>query len=172
MNELNEMWSRMLSQAIENARASGRGDVVEYLTLKAANDAMRQIGVRWLFDTLVEIAGEANRINQSISIERTDPYNFNYRSANLLGSLFKLRQGVRCLSVEAGWTRTPTDGFIRGGALAIGRITHLGMSNANAEISLVKTDEGPVWKLMSDQKAAEIFGSDAMRDHFRIFAGN
>ena len=171
MNELDEMWSQMLSQALENAKASGRHDVAEYLNLKAANDTIRQASVQWLFDTLIEIAGDANRTNLGVSIERNDPHNFSYRGANLVGSLIRLRHGVRCLTVEAGWTRTPTDGFMRGGALAFAKITHLGIPKANAEISLTRSEEAPVWKLILEEKGVEIFRSEALRDHFRIFTG-
>ncbi len=172
MNELDEMWSKMLSQALENARVSGRHDVAEYLNLKAANDAIRQTGVRWLFDTLIEIAGDANRTNLSVSIERDDPHNFSYRGANLVGSLIRFRHGVRCLTVEAGWTRTPADGFMRGGALAFARLTHMGMPKANAELWLIKSEESPVWQLMLEGKGVHMYRSESLRDHFRIFTGS
>lgn len=172
MNELDEMWAKMLSQALENAQVSGRHDVAEYLNLKAANDAIRQTGVRWLFDTLIEIAGDANRTNLSVSIERDDTHNFSYRGANLVGSLLRFRHGVRCMTVEVGWTRTPADGFMRGGALAFARITHMGMPKANADLSLIKSEESPVWQLMLEEKDMNIFRSESLRGHFRIFIGS
>ena len=61
MNELDEAWSEMLAGAIENARASGRGDVADFLALKRSNNALRQTAVDWLFNSFVEIASEANR---------------------------------------------------------------------------------------------------------------
>ena len=172
MNELDEVWSKMLSQALENAQASGRHDLADYLSLKATNDAIRQTGVTWLFDTLIEIAGEANRSNVSISIERNDPHNFAYRGANIVGSLVRLRHGVRCLSVEAGWTRTPADGFMRGGALAFARISHLGMPKPNAEIALTTSNETPVWMVVLEEKAVAVFHSEALRRHCDILTGN
>jgi hypothetical protein len=42
MNELDQLWSEKLSTAIDNARKTGRGDLADYLELKAANDAVRQ----------------------------------------------------------------------------------------------------------------------------------
>lgn len=172
MNELDEIWSKMLSLALENAKASGRHDVAEYLNLKAANDTIRQTGVNWLFDTLIEIAGDANRSNHAISIERSDPHSFLHRGANLVGSLARLRYGVRCLTVEAGWTRTPTDGFMRGGALAFAKLTHLGMPKANAEIALTISDEKPVWTLIVEEKAVEIFRSGALQNHLQTLISN
>jgi len=171
MNELDEIWSKMLTRAVENARSSGRHDVADYLTLKATNDAIRQTGTAWLFDTVLEIAGEANRSNSSISIERHDPHNFAWRNSNMAGSMLRLRYGVRCLTVEAGWTRTPADGFMRGGALAFARITHFGMAKQNAELVLLQSDTLPAWHMLRDEKAGDHFRSEHMLGHFRSFLG-
>ena len=70
MNELDEAWSQMLAGAIENARASGRGDIADFLALKQSNDALRQTAVDWLFNSFIEIAAEANRRNSLVVIER------------------------------------------------------------------------------------------------------
>ena len=172
MNELDEIWSKMLSQALENARVSGRHDVADYLNLKATNDAIRQASVKWLFDTLIEIAGNVNRSNTAVSIERTEIHNFAHRGANIVGSMIRLRLGVRCLTVEAGWTRTPTDGFMRGGALAFAKISHLGMPNVNAEIALTVSGETPVWHVLIEEKAAGAFRSKSLRRHFEILTGS
>ena len=172
MNELDEIWSKMLTQALENAKASGRYEVAEYLNLKAVNDTIRQTGVKWLFDTLIEIAGDANRSNHAISIERNDPHSFLHRGANLVGSSARFRYGVRCLTVEAGWTRTPTDGFMRGGALAFAKLTHLGMPKANAEIALTMAGEKPVWTLLVEDKAVEVFRSEAIQNHLQTLVSN
>lgn len=171
MNELDEIWSKMLSQAMENAKASGRDDLAAYLNLKATNDAVRQVGVRWLFETMIEAAGDANRTNMTISIERNDPHRFLFRGANLVGSLIRFRQGVRCLTVEAGWTRTPADGFMRGGALAFARINHLGMPKASSELALTTSTEAPVWKLVREEKLGEILTSLVLRGHVRTLIG-
>ena len=169
MNELDEIWSKMLSQALANAKASGRHDVADYLTLKATNDAIRRASTAWLFDTAVELASEANRNNASISIEREDQHNFAFRGSNMVGSLLRVRRGVRCLTIEAGWTRTPTDGFMRGGALAFARITHLGMAKQNAELVLQNSNGHPIWYILRDDKAVDPFKSVALLSHFRVF---
>lgn len=171
MNELDEIWSKMLSKALENAKASGRHDVADYLALKATNDAIRKASTTWLFDTMLEIAGEANRNNSSISIERQEPHNFSWNGSNMAGSLLRMRQGVRCLTIEAGWTRTPADGFMRGGALAFARITHFGMAKQNAELMLLQSDGFPDWYVRRDEKAGDHFRSESLRGHFQIFLG-
>lgn len=171
MNELDEIWPEMLSKALERARASGRHDVADYLNLKAANDELRTVGSAWLIDTMLEIAGAANRKNAGISIERLDSHNFAWRGANMAGTLLRLRYGVRCLTLETGWTRTPADGFMRGGALAFTRIIHFGMAKQNAEIVLLQSDAAPAWHVYSEEKAGAHFRSDTMLGHFRVFLG-
>src|SRR5262245_46903082 len=126
MNELDEFWSENLSTAIEHARGTGRGDLADYLELKAANDAVRQAGVVAFFDKLIELA-TSELASGRITIEHESPHQFLHRGANMAGRLLRLQYGVRRMTVEAGWTRTPKDGFMRLGALAFARITHFGM---------------------------------------------
>ncbi|MEJ7848423.1 MAG: hypothetical protein WKF92_10070 [Pyrinomonadaceae bacterium] len=169
MNELDDIWPEMLSKALEKARGSGRHDVADYLTLKATNDELRKTGSAWLNDTMLEIAGAANRKNAGISIERQEPHNFSWRGANMAGSLLRLRYGVRCLTLEVGWTRTPADGFMRGGALAFARFKHFGMAKQNAEIVLLQSNSTPAWHVYNEEKAGAHFRSESMLGHFRIF---
>lgn len=171
MTELDELWTEMLGEAMVAARASGRHDIADYLDLKARNDAIRQAGVRWLFEVFIGIAGEATREFATITIEREDPHNFAHRGANIVGRLLQFRFGVRCLTVEAGWTRTPSDGFMRGGALAIAKITHFGNAKMNAELYLKPSEAGPGWiAVYSDDTS---IGADEafLRQHFSLFLG-
>ncbi len=168
MTELDQVWSRMIGEAAANANNDGRQAVADYLRLKATNDALRIVGVRWLFDTFIEIAGEAVRRNAAITIEREDPHNFSYGSSNMVGSLLSIRYGVRCLSVEAGWTRTPRDGVMLNGALAVTRIAHFGIPNAADEYRLVHADTFPKW-LANGSVAVE---SSELRRHFDLLVGS
>lgn len=168
MNELDEAWSEMLAGAIANAKSSGREDVAEYLALKQFNDAIRQTGVDWLFGAFIEIASEASRLNSQIVIEREEPHEFESNRARMAGSLVRVRFGVRCLTVEAGWTRTPAHGFMRGGALAAARITHFGRPKADIELALVRKGEVPSWQLPGGVD----FDSRNLREHFGILLEN
>src|SRR4051812_28331845 len=127
MTELDQLWSQMLEKAAANAVHSGNREIADYLHLKAANDAIRAVGVGWLIDTIIQIAGHAVRQHPAITIEREEPHNFARGNSNMVGSLVRVRHGVRCLTAEAGWTRTPGDGIMTGGALAFARITHFGL---------------------------------------------
>ena len=165
MTELDQIWSQMLTEKAAEASRSGRHHVAEYLRLKATNDAIRVAGVGWLFDTVIEIAGGADCDHYSIAIERIDKHSFSRGSSNMVGSRLDLRQGVRCLSVEAGWARVPSDGIMLNGALAFARITHFGMPRAGAEIRLVHAQSLPNW--LSDEN--EIINIREIARHFKIF---
>lgn len=161
----------MLDEAMLAARASGRHDIADYLDLKARNDAVRQAGVRWLFEGLIGIAGEATRQFATITIDREEPHSFAHRGANIAGSLLKFRHGVRCLTVEAGWTRTPADGFMRGGALAIAKITHFGLPKMNAELHLKPAEDAPGWTAFYSDGASIPADETFFRQHFAMFLG-
>ncbi len=166
MNELDQIWFRMLDEATARAERTGRGDVAEYLRLKATNDAIRTAGVRWLTDTFIEIAS-AQRMRPGITIGHDEPYNFANGTSNMVGSRLEICQGVRCLTVEAGWARTPSDGIMQKGALAFARISHFGMPKLRADLRLVHTDTLPNW--IGDGGA--VIDSGELGRHFELFLG-
>jgi hypothetical protein len=168
MSELDDVWTKMLSEASQRARASDRHDVADYLDLKASNDLIRRTSIAWLTETLVQHAAAANRYNAAISIERTEPHNFAYHGANLVGTSIILRYGVRCLTVEAGWTRTPADGFMRGGMLAFARFRHFGLSKAGMEAALYRAGDSPVWRVLADEKVGSDIHSDDLHRHVSL----
>ncbi len=169
MNELDEVWANMIDEAIARAQTTGRGDVAEYLALKASNDTIRSKSIKWLFDSMLEIASNANRNSANITIESENPHRFAVGNATMVGSLLRFRQGVRCLTIEAGWTRTPADGFMRGGALAAGRISHFGISRANADFLLLITENLPQWFVVNKDSHKTLFSLDHLHQHFRLF---
>lgn len=169
MNEPDEIWARQVSEALRKAKAAGRGDIAEYLLLKTANDAIRAASVDWLSDSAAAIAAESDSRNARISSEKENPHNFAFGNANLVGSRLSLRQGVRCLTIEAGWTRTPRDGFMRGGALACARISHFGIGKANEDLLLIRTGDSTNWFAVDKENKKTLFDSRNLRRHFEIF---
>ncbi len=167
MTELDQIWSQLLIEAETRASHSGRRDVADYLRLKATNDAIRTAGVGWLFDTMIEIAGPAMSCHNPVAVEREEPHSFARGSSTMVGSLLRVRQGVRCLTVEAGWVRTPGDGIMQKGALVYARISHFGLPKAGGEIRLVHTDSLPQWLDETDA----IVDSGGLRRHFEVFLG-
>jgi hypothetical protein len=83
-----------------------------------------------------------------------------------VGRLLLLRFGVRQLSVEAGWPRTPRDGVLRGGGLALANIRHLGIKSASEALRLVQSPRGgPSWVVgATGERQAEVHERD-LRKH-------
>jgi hypothetical protein len=152
MTELDQVWSEMLGAAGERAAAEGRQHLADYLRLRATNDAIRTQGVKWLFATVIEHAAEAQR-TRNITIEREDPYSFRRGNSTMVGSALFIRNGVRCLTVDAGWARTPSHGIMQKGALAYARLSHFGMPRSNTELRLVFEDSLPNWRDEKDHPA-------------------
>ncbi|HXG84680.1 MAG TPA: hypothetical protein VNI84_11695 [Pyrinomonadaceae bacterium] len=171
MNEPDEVWARKLDEALRKAKAAERGDVAEYLLLRTANDAIRRASVDWLLDSATVIAAESDRQNARITIEKENPHSFTAGHANLVGSRLTFRQGVRCLTIEAGWTRAPQDGFMRGGALARARLSHFGMSRNDEELLLVRDGDVTNWFAVDKENKRELFDSRNLQRHFAIFSG-
>ena len=172
MNELDEVWEKMMQDAMLNAQTSGRTDIVEYLALKSANDSIRSTGCRWLFESFIELSDEANRRGIKLDIENENPHRFSVGHSTMVGALLQIKYGLRNLTIEAGWTRTPQDGFIRGGGLACARISHFGMSKFNAELLLVNHQQNaPNWFILFDEGGRKPVSSNSLRDHFNLFLG-
>lgn len=171
MNELDEVWEQDLNDAIRHAENTGRSDVAEYLSLRDTNDAIRTESVKWLFDTVLDIVFAFNNHGASIKIEQKEKHQFNHERANLTGQILKLEQGVRCLTFEAGWTRNPGDGFMRGGALVFARIRHFGFSKENEELALLRFEDVPQWFTVADEVNRISFNIQSLRRHFEVFLG-
>lgn len=167
MPELDQIWTQMLERAETGATAAGRDHVAEYLRLRASNDAIRRAGVGWLIDTFVEIATAPRGLPAHPAIDREDPHRFARGSSNMVGTRLNIRHGVRCLSVEAGWARTPSDGIMAQGALAFARISHFGMPRATAEMRLVHSGDLPTW--IGDD--GSVIDTEGLERHFELFLG-
>lgn len=170
MSELDEEWARVLAEAERRAQSAGRGDLVEYLRLRASNDHARLTGVEWLFETFTLLAGEANRAGAGVQIIRKDGHRFEVGSATMVGRLLTLKSGVRQLMIEAGWPRAPRDGFVPGNGLASGQIRHFGIKSANEELLLVRSPKGtPQWLVLEREGRRTELLEGRIRQHLRKF---
>ena len=154
MSELEAEWARRLAEAEARARDVGRNDVADYLALRALNDAARNVGIEWLLKAFTEHAGEANRsaTDACIVVEQADAHRFRVGNSHMVGRRLTLAAGLRVLTVEAGWPRTPRDGIVRGGGLAAARISHFGRRGDDDELLLVQNAAGdmtaPCWFIL------------------------
>lgn len=170
MSELNEEWAQVLAEAEKRARSAGRGDLVEYLRLRASNDKARSTGIEWLFETFTLLAGEANRAGAGVQILKKEGHRFEIGSATMVGELLTLKSGVRQLMIEAGWPRAPRDGFVPGNGLAGGQIRHFGIKSANEELLLVRSPQGiPQWLAIDRHGTRSQLLEARVRQHIKRF---
>ena len=167
MSELDAEWAQRLAAAETAARARGRGDVAEYLALRATNDLARGVGCDWLLETTAALAGEANRAGASITSTQEDAHRFRVGHSTMVGRKLTLRAGVRELTVEVGWPRAPQDGIVRGGGLACARLTHFGDRGRNADLLLVAHAGGaPHWVVVNAESSARTpLDEETLRRH-------
>jgi hypothetical protein len=172
LSELDEAWELAMAEAERRARVAGRGDVAEYLRLRASNDLARKTAIDWLLSTFTVLAGEANRGGASVQLAREDAHRFAVGNATMVGPLLTLRAGVRQLLIEAGWPRTPRDGFVRGGGLACGHIRHFGLRGGDDELLLVRhASQPPQWFILERTGHRSQLTEARMRRHLERFLG-
>lgn len=161
-----EDYDSRMADAQTRARAQGRGDVVEYLTLRAANDSVRARAVEWLLDSVMVAAGELNREGAGLTLARTDSHRFRVGNSTMVGSRLTLSRGLRALTVEAGWPRAPRDGIVRGGGLASARAGHFGDRKSDEEFLLVPAErEDARWLVVDNKGARAELEEERLRAH-------
>src|SRR5262245_1088757 len=166
MSELDKAWELALADAQIRAHAAGRRDIADYLSLKRRNDLLRRTATDWLLNEFILLAGEANRFGGGIQLEQHDEHRFSRGTASMVGRQVTLRRGVRAVTIESGWPRTPRDGIVRGGGLACANIKHFGRARMNAELILVPSSKGaPQWLLAKGGVRSQLTQSD-LRRHF------
>ena len=171
MNQLDEIWQNDFDQAVRQAETEKRSDIAEYFSLRSINDRVRRESVKWLFETVLEIAAAFNAHNANIEIVQKENHRFKGEKADLTGSLLKLQRGVRCLTFEAGWTQHANDGFMRGGALVFSRISHFGFPKKTEELVLLKFEDQPQWFVVDGETKRTSFDISRLRPHFEILLG-
>lgn len=172
MSELDVEWAQVLAEAERRARAAGRGDLVEYLRLRASNDQARSTGIQWLFETFTQLAGAANRAGAAIQLSKKEGHRFQVGNATMVGGLLTLKAGVRQLMIEAGWPRAPRDGFVAGNGLASARLRHFGIRSANEDLLLVRSPSGtPQWLVIERTGTRTPLLEARIRHHIKRFLG-
>lgn len=170
MSELEAEWARRLAEAEQRARTSGRSDVADYLALRALNDVARNVGIEWLLAVFTAHAGEANRTGGAIVLAHADAHRFRVGNSHMVGPRLTLTVGVRVLTIEAGWPRTPRDGIVRGGGLAAARVSHFGNRRDDDELLLAQNAGGdsnaPRWFVIDPNGARRAaFEETRVRQH-------
>lgn len=166
MGGFDEDYEQRMREARERARGGDRNEVLDYLDLKAANDAERTRAVEWLLESFTAAAGELNREGAGLTLARTDAYRFRVGNSTMVGTRLVLRHGVRALTVEAGWPRAPRDGIVRGGGLASAAVSHFGDARAGEELLLVPdAHKGARWFVIEKTSARTELHPERLRRH-------
>jgi hypothetical protein len=161
-----EEYESRMAEAQGRARAQGRGDVLEYLSLRASNDSVRARAVEWLLDSFMTAAGELNRAGAGLTLARTDSHRFRVGTSTMVGTRLTLSRGLRSLTVEAGWPRAPRDGIVRGGGLASARAGHFGERKSDEEFLLVPSGlEEARWLVLDKTGARTELLEERLRAH-------
>src|SRR5919202_1851014 len=169
LDGFDEEYERELAEAQRRARAQGRGDVLDYLSLKAANDSLRARGVELLLGAFTALAGELNRAGAGVALARADAHRFRVGHSTMVGSRLTLMRGLRSLTVEAGWPRAPRDGVVRGGGLASARVSHFGAPKAGEDLLLLAAGDEPRWFVLAETGArAELLEHHVRRHVVRL----
>jgi hypothetical protein len=169
--ETSEFWAEIVARHDRSDGGPGRRLVADFIALKATNDEIRGRAVEWLIASFTELAAHANRNNIAIEIERKEPYNFAAYGANMVGVRTSFRHGIRCLTVDAGWTRLPSDGFMRGGALAVAQVRHFGLKKHSLDLALLKNGDRPEWFEIDSENTARPVVIDSLIRHMRVLIG-
>lgn len=165
MSSFDEDYERKVADARERANAQGRGDVVDYLSLRAANDSMRARAVEWLLGAFAAAAGEMNRAGATLTLARTEAHRFRVGHSTMVGTRIVFARGLRSITIEAGWPRGPRDGIVRGGGLASALVGHFGNRKADEELLLLPFEEEPRWLIVEKTGARTEFFEDRVRTH-------
>jgi hypothetical protein len=169
MSELDEAWESALAEAKRRAHVAGRADIAQYLAVRARNDLLRRTAIDWLTSTVTALAADANRRGGGIQIELEDEHSFRVGQATMVGTKLTLRHGVRALSIESGWPRTPRDGIVRGNGLACANLKHLGRPRRNAQLLLTRSSDGvPRWLIIERTETRTPLSEDHLRDHISL----
>lgn len=170
MSELEDAWELALADAQMRAQATGRRDIADYLSVRRRNDLLRRTATDWLINEVVSLAGQANRAGAGIQIEQKEPHRFSRRHGTMVGRQVTLRRGVRALTIECGWPRTPRDGIVRGGGLACANIKHFGRTRADVELLLTPlSGDKPHWLVAEDDARRTVFAEETLHSHFVRF---
>jgi hypothetical protein len=149
----------------------------EYLSLRAANDQLRERGKQWLWNALDVICSEISRElsarnNPPLQVGRQE-WRFKVEGSTMVGERFGARFRTNTLIVEAGWPREPQHGFVPDRGLARARI---GLSQnimlearIVAELILKRQSDGDlVWRFIANKKLGDRVTESRLREYLNL----
>lgn len=166
-----DFWTGMLDDPSFRELFSGRGVIADYIKLRDRNDEIRTKAVEILFSAIGALVHEAEKKGVALSSEEFDECSFEQRPARVTGPGLRIRHGVRCLTVEAGWTRVPSDGVMGEGALALARLSHFGFPEKTTVLYLLIFEERPRWFTIGRDGIRRSFEAEELVQHLQLLIG-
>ena len=149
----------------------------EYLSLKAANDELRERGKQWLWNALDVISSEISRELNSrnkppLQVGRQE-WEFKVEESTMVGERFGARFREKTLIIEAGWPREPHHRFVPDRGLARARIgiSQNIMIDAKILAELIlkpQNDSEPAWRFISNKQLGERVTESRLREYFNL----
>lgn len=166
MRDIEEIWEETVAQTLDSAA----NDVsVDFSTLKNTRDALRETACQKLLEIFRLIGENFAEKGLKISLQHAPTHRFDVQMTSMVGQKLVLSCGIRSLTIEAGYPRTGTDGFMRGNSLAAARISHFGVAQANQLLYLHQLDESePTWFTSESEFSRKAFEAADVRRHFGI----
>ena len=144
----------------------------DYLSLKAANDQLRERGKQWLLETLSDYCAEINRTLMAqpnplpLQVGR-QAWEFKVGNSLMVGERLGVRYRGATLIVEVGWPREPKHGHVPDQGLARGRISLI-EAKATDELILKHRGSGEaVWYVIENKKLGELVTEARLRAYLQ-----
>lgn len=166
MTTSEEFWLKLLDEQIALGNVSADGVFQDYLTVRGVNNEMRGNATEWLFKSFEYTALRLTSDGFALSPDCAELSSFSFSGATLSGPSIAFPFGVRKLTCEVGSIKAPGDGIIKGGGIAIARISHFGMPEKEQFLRLVIGEETARWVVDSDRSRS--FDLYDVIGHFRI----
>jgi len=166
MTTSEQFWSRLLDEEIARGNVSAEGVFQEYLSVRGANNNIRNEAAEWLFGSFVKFTQRLVSDGFQISVERNEESQFAFHWATLSGPSIVVSNGLRKLSCEVGSIKAPGHGIIKGGGIAIARLSHFGIPEKDQILRLIAGEETARW-VVDGSRTRELDAYDLVR-HFKI----
>jgi hypothetical protein len=166
MTASDEFWLKLLDQEIARGTVSAEGVFQDYLAVRGANNDIRNNAAEWLFETVLQFSEKLNANGFEIITERNAESQFVFHWATLTGPSMFFSNGIRRLSCEVGSIKAPGHGIIKGGGIAIARLSHFGIPEKDQILRLVAGEETARWVV--DGVKTRPFDAYDIARHLRI----
>jgi len=166
MTTSDDFWLKLLDQEIERGTVSAEGVFQDYLSVRGANNSIRKHAAEWVFSSFLKFSEKLTSNGFQIVMEEKTESQFVFEGATLTGPSMVFTSGVRNLSCEVGSIKAPGHGIIKGGGIAIARLSHFGIPERNQILRLIVGEETGRWVV--DGGPPRQFDAYDIVGHFKI----